>query len=178
MYNVCTGTCIFFVVCMLLKSSPPSSSLGWPAGEPSSSSSSSSQQQQQQQLSRLQLWRLLRDCNIHHLTPSIFDTDPVTTATATTSQGGSDSEEPVAACHQPWRPFLMRDFLQALTLLSHHLYHHSSGGTETVRWGIGCFLAVFTRMLTGYCKIFTELCSTASCTCTVRLHIQYIYPVK
>ena len=141
----------------VIKIFPPSSSLGWPAGE----SSSSSQQQQQQQLSRLQLWRLLRDCNIHHLTPSIFDTDPVTT---TASQGGPDPVGPVAACHQPWRPFLMRDFLQALTLLSHNLYHHSSGGVETVRWGIGCSLAVF--MLAGYCKISTELCSTATCTGT------------
>ncbi|CAI8024609.1 Radial spoke head 10 homolog B [Geodia barretti] len=57
-------------------------------------------------LTRLQFWQLLRDCRVHHRGLSIWEADTI-------------------AAQQPPCPtscLLMREFLQSLVLLSHHLY--------------------------------------------------------
>ncbi|XP_044034895.1 radial spoke head 10 homolog B isoform X2 [Siniperca chuatsi] len=63
-------------------------------------------------LSRLQLWRLLKDCNIHHHDITLTQIDHFIREDATTAE-----------IHSPFTTMLLRRFLSCLVLVAYHIYH-------------------------------------------------------
>eukprot|EP00731_Ephydatia_muelleri_P031759 Em0023g266a len=63
--------------------------------------------QSRQVMTRMQLWQLLKDCKLQHVGMSLNDADNI-----------------IDNSHEPTTPFLMREFLQALVFLAHHLFHN------------------------------------------------------
>ncbi|XP_038590869.1 radial spoke head 10 homolog B isoform X2 [Micropterus salmoides] len=64
-------------------------------------------------LSRLQLWRLLKDCNIHHHHITLTQIDHFIREDATTAE-----------IHSPFTTLLLRRFLSCLVVLAYHIYHN------------------------------------------------------
>ncbi|XP_076615381.1 radial spoke head 10 homolog B [Chaetodon auriga] len=63
-------------------------------------------------LTRLQLWRLLKDCNIHHHDITLTQIDHLIREDATTVE-----------IHSPFTPMLLRKFPSCLVVVAHHIYH-------------------------------------------------------
>uniref|UniRef100_A0A3Q1F4A4 Radial spoke head 10 homolog B n=1 Tax=Acanthochromis polyacanthus TaxID=80966 RepID=A0A3Q1F4A4_9TELE len=63
-------------------------------------------------LSRLQLWRLLKDCNIHHHNITLAQIDRFIREDA-----GSPE------IHSPFTPILLRNLLSCLVIVAYHIYH-------------------------------------------------------
>ncbi|CAM9317377.1 unnamed protein product [Lampetra fluviatilis] len=69
-------------------------------------------------LSRMQWWRLLKDCRVHVEGPSLAQVDRLL----------STFEEPLDQIHYPNKRLLMRQFLSNLTTLGYHMYHTDYAG--------------------------------------------------
>ncbi|XP_074475407.1 radial spoke head 10 homolog B isoform X2 [Sebastes fasciatus] len=63
-------------------------------------------------LSRLQLWRLFKDCNIHHHGITLTQIDHFIREDATTAE-----------IHSPFTPMLLRRLLSGLVVVAYHIYH-------------------------------------------------------
>nr|XP_046234189.1 radial spoke head 10 homolog B isoform X2 [Scatophagus argus] len=63
-------------------------------------------------LTRLQLWRLLKDCNIHHHDITLTQIDRFIRDDATTAE-----------IHSPFTPMLLRKLLSCLVIVAYHIYH-------------------------------------------------------
>ncbi|XP_029312603.1 LOW QUALITY PROTEIN: radial spoke head 10 homolog B [Cottoperca gobio] len=63
-------------------------------------------------LSRLQLWRLLKDCNIHHHGVTLTQMNRFARGCATTAE-----------IHSPFTPVLLRTILSCLVVVAYHIYH-------------------------------------------------------
>ncbi|XP_064382275.1 radial spoke head 10 homolog B-like isoform X2 [Halichondria panicea] len=66
----------------------------------------------QRTMTRLQLWRLLRDCKLHHLGFTLYEADIAI-----------DPDSPASSAHDPNTTFLMREFLQVLVFLANFIYN-------------------------------------------------------
>ncbi|XP_028423329.1 radial spoke head 10 homolog B isoform X2 [Perca flavescens] len=64
------------------------------------------------QLSRLQLWRLLKDCNIHHYDITLTQIDHMIREDATTAE-----------IHSPFTPMLLHRLISCLVVVAYHIYH-------------------------------------------------------
>ncbi|GLD57584.1 radial spoke head 10 homolog B2 [Lates japonicus] len=62
-------------------------------------------------LSRLQLWRLLKDCNIHHHDITLTQIDHYI------------KEDTTTEIHSPFTPMLLRRLLSCLVIVAHHIYN-------------------------------------------------------
>uniref|UniRef100_A0A4W6CJH5 Radial spoke head 10 homolog B n=1 Tax=Lates calcarifer TaxID=8187 RepID=A0A4W6CJH5_LATCA len=62
-------------------------------------------------LSRLQLWRLLKDCNIHHHDITLTQIDRFI------------KEDTTTEIHSPFTPILLRRLLSCLVIVAHHIYN-------------------------------------------------------
>ncbi|XP_051925629.1 radial spoke head 10 homolog B isoform X4 [Hippocampus zosterae] len=63
-------------------------------------------------LSRMQLWRLLKDCYIHHHGVSLAELDLFI----------RDNPDP-AEVHSPFTPIMLSRFLSCLLIIAYHIYH-------------------------------------------------------
>ncbi|XP_028286638.1 radial spoke head 10 homolog B [Parambassis ranga] len=63
-------------------------------------------------LSRLQLWRLLKDCNIHHHGITLIQIDHFIR-----------EDLPSEEIHSPFTPFLLRNLLNYLVIVAYHIYN-------------------------------------------------------
>ncbi|XP_023136217.2 radial spoke head 10 homolog B isoform X2 [Amphiprion ocellaris] len=63
-------------------------------------------------LSRLQLWRLLKDCNIHHHGITLTQIDRFIREDAG-----------LVEIHSPFTPILLRNLLSCLVIVAYHIYH-------------------------------------------------------
>ncbi|XP_039643225.1 radial spoke head 10 homolog B isoform X2 [Perca fluviatilis] len=64
------------------------------------------------QLSRLQLWRLLKDCKIHHYNITLTQIDHMIREDATTAE-----------IHSPFTPMLLHRLISCLVVVAYHIYH-------------------------------------------------------
>ncbi|XP_078135509.1 radial spoke head 10 homolog B isoform X2 [Sander vitreus] len=64
------------------------------------------------QLSRLQLWRLLKDCNIHHYDITLTQIDHMVREDAATAE-----------IHSPFTPMLLHRVISCLVVVAYHIYH-------------------------------------------------------
>ncbi|XP_057681848.1 radial spoke head 10 homolog B isoform X1 [Corythoichthys intestinalis] len=63
-------------------------------------------------LSRMQLWRLLKDCYVHHRCASLAQLDLYI----------RDNPDP-AEVHSPFTPIMLSRFLSCLVIIAYHIYH-------------------------------------------------------
>ncbi|KAI4807482.1 hypothetical protein KUCAC02_027288 [Chaenocephalus aceratus] len=63
-------------------------------------------------MSRLQLWRLLKDCNVHHHNITLTQIDNFIRG-----------DETSAEIHSPFTPMLLRRTLSCLVVVAYHIYH-------------------------------------------------------
>ncbi|KAL3051210.1 hypothetical protein OYC64_001476 [Pagothenia borchgrevinki] len=63
-------------------------------------------------MSRLQLWRLLKDCNVHHHSITLTQIDHFI-----------KGDETSAEIHSPFTPLLLRRTLSCLVVVAYHIYH-------------------------------------------------------
>ncbi|KAA8581778.1 hypothetical protein FQN60_003359 [Etheostoma spectabile] len=63
-------------------------------------------------LSRLQLWRLLKDCNIHHYNITLTQIDHMIREDATTAE-----------IHSPFTPMLLHRLISCLVAVAYHIFH-------------------------------------------------------
>ncbi|XP_034049391.1 radial spoke head 10 homolog B [Thalassophryne amazonica] len=82
-------------------------------------------------LSRLQLWRLLKDCNVHHHDVTLSQIDLLITEDATSSQ-----------IHSPFTSILFCGFLRCLVIVAYHIYHKDMESQKNV------LAACFSRLMT------------------------------
>ena len=69
-------------------------------------------------MSRLQFWRFLKDCKVHHHGFTISELDRTIAA------------EKSNDVHEPEHEVLMRDFLNAIVIIAYHLYNEDHQGSE------------------------------------------------
>ena len=69
-------------------------------------------------MSRLQFWRFLKDCKVHHRGFTISELD------RTIAQEKSND------VHEPQHEVLMREFLNAIVIIAYHLYNEDHHGSE------------------------------------------------
>ncbi|KAI3365588.1 hypothetical protein L3Q82_010663 [Scortum barcoo] len=72
-------------------------------------------------LSRLQLWRLLKDCNIHHHDITLTQIDRLIREDATTAE-----------VHSPFTLMLLRKLLSCLVVVAYHIYHKDMASQKNI----------------------------------------------
>ncbi|XP_049418565.1 radial spoke head 10 homolog B isoform X2 [Epinephelus fuscoguttatus] len=82
-------------------------------------------------LSRLQLWRLLKDCNVHHQGITLTQIDHLIREDAT-----------AADIHSPYTPMLLRQLLSCLVVVAYHIYHKDMVSQKNL------LAACFSRLMT------------------------------
>ncbi|XP_068162254.1 radial spoke head 10 homolog B [Antennarius striatus] len=82
-------------------------------------------------LTRLQLWRLLKDCKIHHHNISLSQINHF--------MGGDTTEGDI---HSPFTPILLSRFLGCLVVVSYHIYHKEMVSQKNL------LVACFSRLMT------------------------------
>ncbi|XP_070708376.1 radial spoke head 10 homolog B [Pempheris klunzingeri] len=82
-------------------------------------------------LTRLQLWRLLKDCNIHHHGITLMQIDHLTREDATS-----------ADIHSPFTPMLLCRLLSCLVIVAYHIYHEEMVSQEKL------LAACFSKLMT------------------------------
>ncbi|XP_037320431.2 radial spoke head 10 homolog B isoform X2 [Pungitius pungitius] len=82
-------------------------------------------------LSRLQLWRLLKDCKVHHHGISLAQLDRFV---------GEDA--PPAETHSPFAPIRLRRLLSCLVIVAFHLYHEDAASEKHLL--AACFSTLMT----------------------------------
>ncbi|XP_056153551.1 radial spoke head 10 homolog B [Lampris incognitus] len=73
-------------------------------------------------LSRLQLWRLLKDCHIHHHGTTLVQIDRLISA----------DDLPSDEIHSPFSSVLPRKLLSALVTIAHHAYHEDQQTSHNI----------------------------------------------
>ena len=71
-------------------------------------------------MSRLQFWRFLKDCKVHHHGLTVSELD------CTVAPEKSND------VHEPHHEVLMREFLNAIVIIAYHLYNEEHTGSERV----------------------------------------------
>jgi hypothetical protein len=100
-------------------------------------------------LTRMQFWQLLKDCRVHHAGLSIWEADVIAA--------------PPPPC--PTSTLLMRQFLQSLVLLAHHLYSHTMSGVSV------CLSHLLTSLILPHaCSVTGTVFSTRSSPSSATLH--------
>ncbi|XP_059180370.1 radial spoke head 10 homolog B isoform X2 [Centropristis striata] len=82
-------------------------------------------------LTRLQLWRLLRDCNIHHHGITLTQIDHFI-----------KEDSGTAEVHSPFTPMLLRRFLSCLVVVAYHIYHEDMASQKNL------LAACFSKLMT------------------------------
>ncbi|TKS90032.1 Radial spoke head 10 -like protein B [Collichthys lucidus] len=82
-------------------------------------------------LTRLQLWRLLKDCYIHHHDITLTQIDRSIREDATTAE-----------IHSPFTPMLFQRLLSCLVIVAYHIYH------KDIVWEKNLLAACFSKLMT------------------------------
>ena len=100
-------------------------------------------------MSRLQFWRFLKDCKVHHHGFTISELDRTIAP-----QKGND-------VHEPQHEVLMREFLNAIVIIAYHLYQEDHQGSERLLpW---CVSRLITEnILKNACKVGGALFADSS----------------
>uniref|UniRef100_A0A3Q4AHB1 Radial spoke head 10 homolog B n=1 Tax=Mola mola TaxID=94237 RepID=A0A3Q4AHB1_MOLML len=94
-------------------------------------------------LTRLQLWRLLKDCNVHHHDITLIQIDRF--------------------IHSPFTPILLRRLLSCLVAVAYHLYHRDMGPQKNLL--AACFSKLMTdNILPNATNVKGFLCRQPDCT--------------
>lgn len=100
-------------------------------------------------MSRLQFWRFLKDCKVHHHGFTISELDRTIAP-----EKGND-------VHEPQHEVLMREFLNAIVIIAYHLYQEDHQGSERLLpW---CVSRLITEnILKNACKVGGTLFADSS----------------
>ena len=100
-------------------------------------------------MSRLQFWRFLKDCKVHHHGFTISELDRTIAP-----EKGND-------VHEPQHEVLMREFLNAIVIIAYHLYQEDHQGSERLLpW---CVSRLITEnVLKNACKVGGTLFADSS----------------
>ncbi|XP_062382547.1 radial spoke head 10 homolog B isoform X1 [Sardina pilchardus] len=82
-------------------------------------------------LTRLQLWRMLTDCNTHLQGVTLAQVDRLV----------SGGDIPPEEIHSPFSTMLLRTFVSSLVILSYHMYHKTVGSSG------GIIVACFSKLM-------------------------------
>ncbi|XP_064178998.1 radial spoke head 10 homolog B isoform X1 [Anguilla rostrata] len=81
-------------------------------------------------LTRMQFWRLLKDCNIHHHGITLAQVDRLIS-----------EDVPPEEVHSPFRTMLLREFVSCVVVLAYHIYHREIESSNNV------LVACFTKLM-------------------------------
>ncbi|NXJ08347.1 R10B2 protein, partial [Odontophorus gujanensis] len=91
-------------------------------------------------MTRLQFWRFLKDCRLHHSTVTLAEMDRMLKGIVSIFLG---DKTPLEEIHSPYETLLFRTFLSRLIHLSFHIYHeeHKDKGPHLHK----CFIEMMSR---------------------------------
>ncbi|KAM7371034.1 hypothetical protein PAMP_010535 [Pampus punctatissimus] len=108
-------------------------------------------------LSRMQLWRLLKDCNIHHHSITLTQLDLYMREDATPAE-----------IHSPFTPMLLCRLLSFLVVVAYHIYHKDMVSQKYLL--AACFSKLLTDDILPNAKIKLGHCSSHLCNAVVSVN--------
>ncbi|GCC28060.1 hypothetical protein chiPu_0006486 [Chiloscyllium punctatum] len=103
-------------------------------------------------MSKLQFWRFLKDCKLHHYALSLADMDRILNGKFTTLE----------ETHSPFDTLLLGKFLSYIIILAYHIYHKTHEGPASLL--ATCFSKVVTNNIIPYaCKVNGNLFKENQC---------------
>ncbi|XP_048408576.1 radial spoke head 10 homolog B isoform X2 [Stegostoma tigrinum] len=103
-------------------------------------------------MSKLQFWRFLKDCKLHHYALSLADMDRILNGKFTTLE----------ETHSPFDTLLLGKFLSYIIILAYHIYHKKHEGLGSLL--AACFSKIMTNNLIPYaCNVNGNLFRENQC---------------